>query len=171
MLPALEMCAVGYRDSALRPIFTVYVPRTSRALDVRGTRFIRPFDACTQQPNTWIPTEEFTACAVRTFVPRTSGPLLDAEIKMRLISALSVRHPSVFFVFLFFDSANARSCRCAYATRNFSIHLTYTYDVRVRTTHGRYVFRAPTFRRCISRPLHVRPVHIRHTLHSRYTYV
>jgi hypothetical protein len=40
-------------------------------------------------------------CVRGTFVPRTSVPLHDAEIKKRLISALSVRHPSVFcFVFL-----------------------------------------------------------------------
>jgi hypothetical protein len=52
----------------LRPIFTAYVLRTSRALDVRGTRVIRPFDACTQQSDTWIPTEVFTKRArhVRT---------------------------------------------------------------------------------------------------------
>jgi hypothetical protein len=84
------------RRMTLSPIFTAYAPRTSRALDVRGTRVIRPSDACTQESDTWIPTYKSSHCVRGTFVPRTSGPLHDAEIKMSLISALSVRHPSVF---------------------------------------------------------------------------
>jgi hypothetical protein len=88
--------AIYRRLTQLSPIFTVYVPRTSHALDVRGTCVIRPSDAYTQESDTWIPTKEFTYSVRGTFVPRTSGPLHDAEIKLSLISALSVRHSSVF---------------------------------------------------------------------------
>jgi hypothetical protein len=42
-------------QSNIRPIFTAYVPRTSRALDVRhGTRVVRPFDACKQQTHGYL---------------------------------------------------------------------------------------------------------------------
>jgi hypothetical protein len=40
------------KSAPLSPIFTAYVPRTSRALDVRGTYVIRPSDACTQESDT-----------------------------------------------------------------------------------------------------------------------
>jgi hypothetical protein len=68
----------------------------SRRHCVHGTRVIRPFDACTQQLNTWIGYIRKCSHSVRgTSVPRTPGPLRDTEIKMCLISALSVCHPSV----------------------------------------------------------------------------
>jgi hypothetical protein len=69
----------------------VYVPHTSRALEVRGTRVIRPFDACVRSNQTHRYLRKKSHCVRGMFVARTSGPFLDAEIKMSLISALSVR--------------------------------------------------------------------------------
>jgi hypothetical protein len=104
-------------------------------------------------------------CVLGTFVPRTSGPLLDAEIKVCLITALSVRHPSVFMT----QQTHVLSVNCAYATHNFSIHLTYTCDVRgayASRTYGTFFVLLPSVDASV-----VRYTYVLFTLDIRHSHV
>jgi hypothetical protein len=101
---------------------------TSRALYVARVRLI-----CVRSNQTHGYLRKSSHCVRDTFVPRTSGPLLDAEIKMSLISALFVRHPSVFLFccccFFLTQQTHVPSVRVRYTYKR--IHLTCKYDVRV----------------------------------------